>query len=73
MHPSPFPWPTRSPGLTVCDFFLWGFMKSQIFNRPDPPDTVEQLKLMICDVADERRPRPQTASCSNGGMCCKER
>lgn len=28
-------WPSYSPDLTPCDFFLWGFLKSRVyFNRP---------------------------------------
>ena len=26
-------WPARSPGLTVPDFFLWGFLKDRVFRR----------------------------------------
>jgi hypothetical protein len=25
------PWPARSPDLSACDFFLWGYLKSKIF------------------------------------------
>ena len=31
-------WPPRSPDMTHCDFFLWGYFKSQIFVTP-PRDT----------------------------------
>jgi len=24
-------WPARSPYLSACDFFLWGYLKSQVF------------------------------------------
>ena len=24
-------WPARSPDLSACDFFLWGYLKSQVF------------------------------------------
>jgi hypothetical protein len=28
-------WPVRSPNLSVCDFFLWGCLKSKVFQaRP---------------------------------------
>jgi hypothetical protein len=29
-----WPWPPRSPDLTVCDFFLWGYLKHRIWNVP---------------------------------------
>jgi hypothetical protein len=27
-----WPWPPRSPDLVICDFFLWGYLKQQIWN-----------------------------------------
>jgi len=27
-------WPPRSPDLTVCDFFLWGFVKDSVYILP---------------------------------------
>lgn len=39
-------WPARSPDLTPCDFFLWGYLKSLVYaNRPR---TLQQLKTNIC-------------------------
>ena len=29
-------WPPRSPDLTPCDFFLWGFVKDRVFVPPLP-------------------------------------
>lgn len=38
-------WPARSPDLTPCDFFLWGFLKSRVYvNRPS---TLQDLKTNI--------------------------
>lgn len=28
------PWPPYSPDLTPCDFFLWGWVKSQVYTTP---------------------------------------
>ncbi|GBN05744.1 hypothetical protein AVEN_46340-1 [Araneus ventricosus] len=25
------PWPPRSPDLTLCDFFLWGYVKDKVY------------------------------------------
>jgi hypothetical protein len=36
-------WPVRSPDLSACDFFLWGYLKSQVFKAP-ALYTVEELK-----------------------------
>jgi hypothetical protein len=30
------PWPPRSPDLTPCDFFLWGFFKDSVYVPPLP-------------------------------------
>lgn len=38
-------WPARSPDLSPCDFFLWGFLKSRVYvNRPR---TLQDLKTNI--------------------------
>ena len=39
-------WPTRSPDLLTCDFFLRGYLKSQVFKAP-APHTVQELKHRI--------------------------
>ena len=38
-------WPARSPDLTPCDFFLWGYAKAKVYTRR--PGTIEQLKEAI--------------------------
>jgi len=38
-------WPTRSPDLTPCDFFLWGYLKAKVYACR--PGTIEQLKEAI--------------------------
>ena len=30
----PVVWPPKSPDLTPCYFFLWGYMKSLVFKTP---------------------------------------
>lgn len=40
------PWPARSPDLSVCDYFLWGYLKSRVFHSP-PPRTIRELKERI--------------------------
>jgi len=39
------PWPPSSPDLSACDFFLWGYLKSNVFVRK--PRTVDDLKDSI--------------------------
>mgnify|MGYP003623301927 CR=1 FL=1 len=39
------PWPPRSPDLSMCDFFLWGFLKERVYR--DKPRTLDELKRAI--------------------------
>lgn len=41
----PLPWPARSPDLTPLDYFLWGHLKSVVYNNR--PRTIEQLQENI--------------------------
>lgn len=38
-------WPARSPDLSVCDFFLWGYLKSKVYMNK--PRTLNDLKAAI--------------------------
>jgi hypothetical protein len=38
-------WPPRSPDLTPCDFFLWGYLKAKVYEHR--PQTLEALKETI--------------------------
>jgi hypothetical protein len=35
-------WPARSPELNACDFFLWGYLKSKVYEKK--PRTTVDLK-----------------------------
>ncbi|KAJ4452067.1 hypothetical protein ANN_03583 [Periplaneta americana] len=39
------PWPSRSPDLTVCDYFLWSYLKSKVY--VSRPQTTDDLKIAI--------------------------
>jgi hypothetical protein len=39
-------WPPRSPDATPCDFFLWGYVKDQIY-APPLPASIPELKVQI--------------------------
>lgn len=41
----PIPWPPRSPDLTPPDFFLWGFLKNEIYQRQH--ENLEELQESI--------------------------
>lgn len=73
------PWPPRSPDMTPCDFFLWGFLKSQVYGRPirDVTDLkkriVDSFKLvtpqMMSNAFDEYRHRLNVVIEQGGGHC----
>ena len=44
-------WPARSPDLTPCDFFPWGYLKSIVYN--DRPRTLAHLKTNIRNAITE--------------------
>lgn len=44
----PYEWPARSPDLTPCDFFLWGWLKDQVYETK--PKTLEELEERIQEV-----------------------
>ena len=41
-------WPARSPNLTPCDFFLWGWLKEQVYCTKSM--TLEELEGRIREV-----------------------
>lgn len=42
-----FPWPARSPDLSVMDFFVWGFIKDKVFADNHQELTIHDLKTAI--------------------------
>lgn len=47
-------WPARSPDLTKCDFFLWGFVKNKVY--ASSPTTAEDMKERITNAFREITP-----------------
>ncbi|PSN32148.1 hypothetical protein C0J52_23854, partial [Blattella germanica] len=47
----PIPWPARSPDLNPLDYFLWGYLKSLVFETPVETD-MELIARVVaaCDV-----------------------
>ena len=39
-------WPPRSPDATPCDFFVWGYVKDQVY-VPPLPASIPELKVRI--------------------------
>lgn len=44
------PWSPRSPDLSACDFFLWGYLKAKVYR--DKPRTIAELKTAIRNEID---------------------
>ncbi len=53
------PWPPRSPDLSVCDFFLWRYLKSKVYaNGPNNlQDLRRNIEQEIRDISGETRRR----------------
>ena len=49
-------WPPRSPDLTPCDFFLWGYVKDKVFATP--PQNINELRQRIGREFDALREQP---------------
>jgi hypothetical protein len=48
-------WPPRSPDLTPCDFFLWGYVKDAVYVPPLPQDLPELRQRTSIATAIETR------------------
>ena len=44
----PHEWPARSPDLTPCDFFLWAWLKEQVYSTKSA--TLEELEGRLREV-----------------------
>lgn len=60
----PWMWPPRSPDLTLCDCFLWGYVKEKVYAEPRPQN-VEQLKQKILAVFATITPEMLSAARDN--------
>ena len=50
-------WPPRSPDLTPCDFFMWGYLKNKVFATP--PQNINVLRQRIIDEFNVLRQQPE--------------
>jgi hypothetical protein len=44
------PWPPKSPDLTPCDFFFWGYVKDKLCVPPLPRDLPEHRQRIVAAV-----------------------
>ena len=63
----PLVWAPRSPDLSPLDFFVWEFLKSEVYSTR--LKTIQQLKDSICSASDEITP----LMCRNYIMSFKRR
>lgn len=53
----PIAWPPRSPDLNPLDFFLWGYLKNEVYRTP--VQTIEDLRDRITVAVDNLRLQAQ--------------
>ena len=48
-------WPPRSPDLTPCDFFLWGYFKAKVYTGPpiDLNDLQARIRQEVALLAND--------------------
>lgn len=50
-------WPPRSPDLTPCDFFLWGYLNETIYvHQNERPRTLDDLRMRITQLCNSISP-----------------
>lgn len=54
---APIQWPPRSPDLNPCDFYLWGTLKTKVYNTP--VNTIEELWQRIEMATSELKSDPE--------------
>ena len=52
----PVEWPPRSPDLTPLDFFVWGYLKTKVFQSP-PANLIELQERITRETNDLREDR----------------
>ena len=51
----PTAWPARSPDVTPCDFFLWGYVKDRVYKTPvNDIDHLKKKDPRGCGICDRR-------------------
>lgn len=52
----PIPWPARSPDLTPVDYYVWGHLKSIVYDGSSSPvPSIEELKRRIISAVEQVR------------------
>ena len=59
----PVEWPPRSPDLTAPDFFLWGYLKNEVYKHPI--QSQEHLREVITEEFNRIPVQMCRAACEN--------
>lgn len=62
-------WPARSPDMTPCDFFLWGYVKDELYKRY-PLTGRHHLKTEITDIIQNMDQNFVTNACRSVQKRC---
>jgi hypothetical protein len=67
-HFGDMPWPPRSPDLSSCDFFPWGYLKGRVYIHK--PHNLNELKVAIRQevLTIEQQLLPERWTISSGGL-----
>lgn len=70
----PTKWPPRSPDLTPLDYFLWGYLKDEVYKNNY--NNVQELKMELTRILSNIHPRKiMAATCSvqkRVNLCIRE-
>ena len=66
----PIEWPPRSPDLTPCDFFLWGYLKDQVYSTRF--QTLDELKVRIREACATVTPEICGRVCDSVSERCQD-
>jgi len=65
----PIEWPARSPDLTPCDFFLWGYLKDRVYSAKYR--TIDELKVRIREACATVTPEMCQRVCDSVSQRCQ--
>lgn len=70
----PWEWPPRSPDLTPLDFYLWGVIKSKVYQTPsNSRESLEQkVRLAFSELSQEEIQRSTTEGVRRRILMCRE-
>lgn len=70
----PVSWPARSPDLTKIDYFLWGFVKSEVYRTPPttPEDMRNRITLAFQKITPQMLTRVEQAFQKRVRLCLQQ-